>query len=399
MCCRERRKQRFQELEGALNALTDQMNEKQTEVSDLWNKNASLQGKTQELSTALQSKEAEVQALRNQVLSMQAQLTAAAANPTSSDGQSSGSGAVGEEVDAPRHGSGSLSASEVAKCREEYDGLIAIMRKIEKAHDLRHANPLGEGVDPDVLVRIRDLVSQGCKSSQSLDRKGGIHVLEVMGRRGDTHMGSHTCVEERARWGAVMEGMNLAPRQQEALLALRKQHLLRLTSIYQDRQHLNMQAMGLMLPGRGAGGGEGLSTKMACMSISSYMPSVANTLQLDTVLDQLKDNLREEQKAFMELKLVVLHRVLSPIQTLLFVVDAHPSRPDALALCNSVAFKLGRATEGCPKAAELLQVQAEAALRKSSAASSGQGAGSRAGSMEHASDDSSHRSDSCAAGI
>lgn len=105
MCCRERRKQRFQELEGALNALTDQMNEKQTEVSDLWvssldfhgttyflcalhivatmmfgpfkvrcvlqNKNASLQGKTQELSTALQSKEAEVQALRNQVLSMQ----------------------------------------------------------------------------------------------------------------------------------------------------------------------------------------------------------------------------------------------------------------------------------------------------------------------------------------
>lgn len=35
-CCRERRKQRFQELEGALNVLADQMNDKQTEVSDLW---------------------------------------------------------------------------------------------------------------------------------------------------------------------------------------------------------------------------------------------------------------------------------------------------------------------------------------------------------------------------
>ena len=34
--CRERRKQRFQELEGALNVLADQMNDKQTEVSDLW---------------------------------------------------------------------------------------------------------------------------------------------------------------------------------------------------------------------------------------------------------------------------------------------------------------------------------------------------------------------------
>lgn len=53
-------------------------------------------------------------------------------------------------------------------------------------------------------------------------------------------------------------------------------------------RYMVSQAMGLMLPGRGAGGGEGLSTKMACMSISSYMPSVANTLQLDTVLDQLK---------------------------------------------------------------------------------------------------------------
>ena len=53
----------------------------------------------------------------------------------------------------------------------------------------------GEGVDPEVLVRVRGLVSQGCKSSQALDRKGGIHVLEVMARRADTDMASHTCVQ------------------------------------------------------------------------------------------------------------------------------------------------------------------------------------------------------------
>ena len=46
-------------------------------------------------------------------------------------------------------------------------------------------------------------------------------------------------------------------------------------------------------------------------------------------------------------------QVLSPIQTLLFAVDAHPSRPDALALTNSVAFKLGRAAEGCPKVGDI----------------------------------------------
>lgn len=49
-----------------------------------------------------------------------------------------------------------------------------------------------------------------------------------------------------------------------------------------------LQAMGLMLPGGEACSRAGLSTQMACMSISSYIPSVANTLQLDTVLDQIK---------------------------------------------------------------------------------------------------------------
>ena len=52
-------------------------------------------------------------------------------------------------------------------------------------------------MDAEVLASIRELISQGCRSSQSLDRKGGIHVLEVMGRRGDAHMGSHTCIEVR----------------------------------------------------------------------------------------------------------------------------------------------------------------------------------------------------------
>lgn len=57
-------------------------------------------------------------------------------------------------------------------------------------------------------------------------------------------------------------------------------------------------------------------------------------------------------------------QVLSPIQALLFVVDAHPSRPDALALSNSVAFKVGRATEGCPKVGDIC---ASAALPNSPA--------------------------------
>jgi hypothetical protein len=47
--------------------------------------------------------------------------------------------------------------------------------------------------------------------------------------------------QERARWGRILEALRLVPRQEEALLALRKQHLSKLHQIYHQRQSLNMQ--------------------------------------------------------------------------------------------------------------------------------------------------------------
>jgi hypothetical protein len=292
-------------------------------------------------------------------------------------------------------------------CRAQYDALVSAMRDIAEQHDLRNANSLGEGVPAEVLAQVRELVSSGCRASQELDRRGGIHVLEVMGRDVDK-LGGHSCATERARWGRILEALRLVSRQEEALLALRKQHLARLKQIYQERQSLNMQAMGMMLPtpakgdvhSRMTGGDPTLEGKMACMSIGSYLDCARNTLQLDAVLDALKDNLREEQKQFMEHKMVVLHRVLSPVQTLLFVMEAYPTRPDALALANSVALKLGRATEGCPKAAELLKAASAeeerlSGQRKNSGGVASSGSGSlRQGSLEGTSDDS-HKSECC----
>lgn len=39
---------------------------------------------------------------------------------------------------------GSLSASELAGCREEYENLITAMRQVAEAHSLRAANPFGD---------------------------------------------------------------------------------------------------------------------------------------------------------------------------------------------------------------------------------------------------------------
>lgn len=55
--------------------------------------------------------------------------------------------------------------------------------------------------------------------------------------------------------------------------------------------------------------------KMACIgNTNSYLPCAKRSVQLNSVLDAVKDNLHREQKRVMEMKFVVVHRVLSPIQ-------------------------------------------------------------------------------------
>lgn len=44
----------------------------------------------------------------------------------------------------------------------------------------------GEGVDPEVLAQVKELVQSGCRASQELERKGGIQVCGV-----DTHRAAH----------------------------------------------------------------------------------------------------------------------------------------------------------------------------------------------------------------
>ncbi len=61
----------------------------------------------------------------------------------------------------------------------------------------------------------------------------------------------------------------------------------------------------------------------------------------DVTCSAAQENLRLEQKTVMEMNYLVMNRVLSPIQSALFVVEAYPTRPDALALSNIAAQVTG----------------------------------------------------------
>jgi hypothetical protein len=61
--------------------------------------------------------------------------------------------------------------------------------------------------------------------------------------------------------------------------------------------------------------------------------------QLAQVLDALKSNLKEEQRITQELELVVLNRLLHPIQGAWYMLEAYPCYCDSLALLNG-AYKV-----------------------------------------------------------
>ena len=71
--------------------------------------------------------------------------------------------------------------------------------------------------------------------------------------------------------------------------------------------------MGLMLPDKRMSD-KGLDGKMACMSLNGYSDCARATVDLDEILNSIKENLRLEQKHVMEMNFVTMHRLLSPIQ-------------------------------------------------------------------------------------
>jgi len=68
----------------------------------------------------------------------------------------------------------------------------------------------GEGVAAEVLAQVRELVSSGCRASQELDRRGGIRVLEVMGRDVDK-LGGHSCATVRIALRATHQTLLYSP--------------------------------------------------------------------------------------------------------------------------------------------------------------------------------------------
>ena len=187
--------------------------------------------------------------------------------------------------------------------RAQVEALRAFMQR----RGLDRADPLEASPPLEVLQEAAQLVGRTCQLCQAALRNEGPQVLELV--RGDASSlgqsgggGGH--------WHAALEAMHLSPEQRQQLLLLRSSHLDKMRAIYAERQTLNMQAMALMLP-QGGATPEGT---ISAIGEQGYLSCAKTSAQLGGCLDRIKDNLRREQRAVLDLNCCVVSRILKPLQ-------------------------------------------------------------------------------------
>lgn len=333
---RERRKQKFVEMEQAIDALAAQTKD----MNILQNQNHLLQGKTTELEQIVRQKDLEVERLQQQL------------ERRKSSGSSDSSVDVCAAVELDEDPSDAYAneaerkhrhhEAEVQSYQHDWQQHVLRLKNYFERQGLQNVDLSGENVDPAVMQEVAKMVAQSCSTCGKAMRAEGIKVMELMVR--DMEQLSHIeCSIKRAKWTEVLAALKLTPTQREQLMANRKAQFNKLRTVYQERQELNMQAMRLMLPRCPESQAKsGLEGKLDCMSLNGYSHTARENVDLNSVLDKIKCNLRKEQRTVMELNFVTMHRILSPLQCALFCVEAFPAHCDCLALVNILAFQLHR---------------------------------------------------------
>lgn len=203
--------------------------------------------------------------------------------------------------------------------------------------DLLDINPTTtSSIDQSIMVELGQLVGRSCQLCQAAVRAEGVKVLELITPDPDQLPKIGILEEEQAGWGRVLDALHLTTEQQQSLLMLRQSHLSKMKCIYQERQNLNLKGMALLLPQQSnrVFSDTTVEGRMNAMSTASYLPIARSNAELSAVLDSIKDNLRREQRAVMEFNCATTARILNPLQAALYMIHAYPRHCDALALGN-----------------------------------------------------------------
>ncbi|KAK9859329.1 hypothetical protein WJX84_004028 [Apatococcus fuscideae] len=267
-----------------------------------------------------------------------------------------------------------------------------LLKDFIEAHHLRDVNPADvESTSKELQRELLQLVANGSRASLQAEQTSGIRVLDLM-TRNLQELTQMTCRDERKKWITILKALQLTEVQSETIVEMRKSLLVKLGKVYDERRQLHLQTMALMgsmsscsgnnmacleqpeapscqpqaaapmgsphrqgVKSEPAGQEDSLEQRIAGMSLKGYAYCARNDVSLDQMLDKIKDNLRLEQRIICELNTTIIHRVFTPIQAALFLVEIYPCYTDTLALANIVDFlKNGRADSSSGKLEAIL---------------------------------------------
>ena len=336
---RERKKQKYAEMEHAVKEMEEQI----AGMQALNKRNSMLEEMNSTLQSQLIAKERELERLKT-ALDAQADASLQERACSGTD--------VGVEQ---ANGNGNKPTSACISCDilpQDLTGIdfqtgfadqIAALKKFMEENKL---NEPDSSLDPELLPELASLVGRSCQLCQAAIRAEGVKVLDLV--MCDIQTAKKRGSDAGKVWEEALEAMQMSPGQEQEMLLLRQSHLDKMKEIYSERQRLNLDAMAMMIPHTSKIPEEDstLEGRMSTMSSGAYLPLAKSNAELGSILDRIKDNLRREQRSVMDLNCCTISKILTPLQAAKYMVTVYPQHCDALALSNALAKKCGRETSG-----------------------------------------------------
>lgn len=129
--------------------------------------------------------------------------------------------------------------------------------------------------------------------------------------------------EDRTRWAAVTQSLQLSNDQRAQIISLRAIFLRRMTKVMEERRDILAKLQMVNIPDR----------MMALQSV------ISETLKVNECTAELKANLQEEHLAGMEFIGTVFKTILSPLQKARAIVQSYPFYPDVYQIATVLALE------------------------------------------------------------
>ncbi|CAD7701367.1 unnamed protein product [Ostreobium quekettii] len=312
---RERKKAKALELEQNVEELASRVDELKVVRAE----KAAIEERMSQLERDLLEKDAELQRLRAGVREVG---KGAQADSGVSDGthESAGGGKAKED---------SVQAQEYLRVYRDLDGFMKENRIDIKSLD----DPSEARLTGHLVKEVAGKVEAVCEACMMLARHEGPDIWGMITAGVDKmQLQPHS----RDKWLETARSMVLTAEQKKNALILREQQTKKLERVYTDRQNLNLEAIGLLLPSDQGGHAPNGGDKLRWLGFPNFLARSSHRCRTSYVLDKLKANLREEQKVLAESEYMVFHRVLNPIQGGWFLMVSYPHHCDCLSLLNAV---------------------------------------------------------------